>query len=148
MKTIKKNKQAVFDNEILEEFTAGLMLTGSEVKSIRAGNINLKGAYISQIGSGFVLKNAHISKYPFDRSSEYDPFRNRPLLLNQREIGKITSKLNQQGVTVIPLEIGTVGDFIKLNIAVARGRKKHDKRHLLKERDQKKTIDRLIKSYR
>ena len=148
MKIIQKNKKAYFDYEILQEFTAGIMLTGPEIKSIRKGNINLKGAYVTIVKAEAFLKNAHISKYQYDSSTDYDPFRDRKLLLNEKELHKIGNKLNTQGVTVVVLAIGLVGRFAKAQIALARGKKKHDKRETIKGREQKRTLDRLVKSYR
>ena len=148
MKIIQKNKKAYFDYEILQGFTAGITLTGPETKSVRNGNVNLKGSYVSiQNGEAFI-KSMDISKYAYNQSAEYDPFRIRKLLLNKREIEKITSQLNTQGVTVIALVIGLEGRYVKVIIGLARGKKKFDKRETLKKRDQKRTIDKLVKSYR
>lgn len=147
MKIIHKNKKAYFDYEILQEFTAGILLTGAEVKSIRGGHVNLKGAYVSiQNGEAF-LKNSHISKYSHDQSEDYDPFRVRKLLLNKREIEKLSSNLNTQGVTIVALAVGLAGRNIKAIIALVRGKKKHDKRDTIKGREQKRVMDRLIKNY-
>ncbi len=148
MKLINKNKKAYFDYEILQEFTAGIMLTGSEIKSIRAGDINLKGAYVSIDKGEAFLKNAHISKYPHDQSEDYDPFRIRKLLLSKRELHKIENQLNTQGITMVALAIGLAGRFAKLQIGLARGKKKHDKRDSIKGREQKRSLDRLIKNYK
>jgi len=148
MKLINKNKKAYFDYEILDEYTAGIMLTGAEIKSVRKGNVNLKGSYISIMNGEAFLKNANISKYPHDNSQDYDPFRVRKLLLNKREIDKINSKLNAQGVSVVPLLIGLEGKYAKLQIALVRGKKQHDKREVIKGREDKRKMDRLIKSYR
>lgn len=148
MKVIQKNKKATFDYEILQQYIAGVMLSGPEVKSIRAGNINLKGSYVGFASSNPILKNAHISKYPYDQNQNYDPFRERKLLLNQNEIKKIENALNTQGTTLIPIAVGLVGKYIKIEIAVARGKKKHDKRDTIKSRELKRQTDRLIKNYR
>ena len=148
MKLINKNKKAYFDYEILEEFTSGIMLTGSEIKSVRKGSVNLKGSYISILNGEALLKNTNISKYPFDQTQDYDPFRTRKLLLNKREINKLNSKLNTQGVSVIPLFIGLEGRLAKLQIALVRGKKQHDKRETIKGREDKRKMDRLVKSYR
>jgi len=148
MKIIQKNKKAYFDYEILQEFTAGIMLTGPEVKSVRNGNINLKGSYVSIHKEEAFLKNAHISKYQYDSRDEFNPLRERKLLLNKKELGKIANQLNTQGVTLIPLAIGLVGKFAKLKIGLVRGKKKHDKRDTIKGRDEKRRLDRLVKSYR
>lgn len=147
MKIIQKNKKATFDYEILDEFKAGLMLLGSEIKSIRKGNVNLKGSYVSiQNGRAF-LKGAHISRYPFDSNTDYDPFRDRELLLNKSELHKIENQLNNQGVTVVALAIGLDGKYAKVKIGVARGKKKHDKRETIKKREVKRQIDRAMKRH-
>ncbi len=148
MKIIQKNKKAYFDYEILQEFTAGIMLTGPEIKSVRKGNVNLKGSYVTIIKAEAFLKNVHISKYQYDSSADFEPFRERKLLLSEKELHKIGSRLNTQGVTVIILAIGLVGKYAKAQIALARGKKKHDKRETIKGREQKRTLDRLVKSYR
>lgn len=148
MKIIHKNKKAYFDYEILQEFTAGIMLTGPEIKSLRSGHVNLKGAYVSIQNDEAFLKNAHISKYPYDQNKDYDPFRIRKLLLNKRELEKIANKLNTQGVTVVPLAVGLEKKYAKLKIALVRGKKKYDKRQTIRERETKRKMDRMIKSYR
>ena len=147
MKIIQKNKKAYFDYEVIDEFKAGIMLTGPEIKSIRGGNINLKGGYISiQSGEAF-LKNVSISKYKHDSSDSHDPFRIRKLLLKESELHKITNHLNTQGITVIPLIIGLEGKYAKIQIGIVRGKKKHDKRHSIKERDVKCQMDRITKNF-
>ena len=94
MKIIQKNKKAYFDYELLQEFTAGLMLLGSEVKSVRAGNVNLKGSYVSIVHGDAVLKGATIARYPYDQNESYEPMRERKLLLSKKELHKIESSLN------------------------------------------------------
>lgn len=148
MKIIHKNKKATFDYEILHEYTAGLMLTGPEVKSVRSNNVNLKGAYVGIQNSEAYLKNCHISKYPHDQNPNYDPFRERKLLLSKKELGRIINTLNTQGVTVVPLAIGAEGRYLKLKIATARGKKKHDKRETIKNRELKRRTDQMLKGYR
>jgi len=147
MKIIHKNKKAYFDYEILQEFKAGIILLGSEIKSIRSGNINLKGAYVSLQKEKPVLKGANISRYAYDTREDYDPFRDRTLLLKQSEIDRIENQLNTQGLTLIPLYIGMDGKLAKLQMAIARGKKKHDKRNTLKERATKRQIDRALKRF-
>ena len=147
MKIIHKNKKAYFDYEIVEEYKVGIALTGPEIKSIRGGNINLKGAYISIQNEEAFLKNAHIVRYPYDQNPNYDPLRVRKLLLQKKELHKISTQLNNQGVTVTPLFIGLDGRCAKLQIAVVRGKKKHDKRETIKKRDVKRQMDRVVKQY-
>ncbi len=147
MKIIHQNKKAKFDYEILNEFKAGIMLLGSEIKSIRKGDVNLKGSYVSIHDSKAILKGAHISRYSYDSNPDYDPFRDRELLLNKSELHKITNHLNTQGVTVIPLAVVLDGKYAKIKIGVGRGKKKHDKRDSIKSRETKRQIDRAIKNH-
>jgi SsrA-binding protein len=147
LKIIHQNKKAGFDYEILDKYTAGLILLGSEIKSIRAGHVNLKGSYVSVLGEKAILKGAHITRYAHDSSTSYDPFRDRELLLNKTELHKIENSLNTQGVTVIPMAVGIEGKYAKLMIGVARGKKKHDKRHAIKQRETKREIDRAVRRH-
>ncbi|MBN2087818.1 SsrA-binding protein SmpB [Candidatus Peregrinibacteria bacterium] len=147
MKLINKNKKAYFDYEVIDEYTAGIILTGPEIKSIRGGHVNLKGGYVSIQNVEAFLKNVNISRYKHDSSSDYDPFRIRKLLLKEVELHKIINHLNTQGVTVIPLAIGLEGKYAKIQIGVVRGKKKHDKRHSIKDRDVKRQMDRITKNY-
>ena len=138
MKLIQKNKKAFFDYEILQTYLAGMMLRGSEIKSVRAGQVNLKGSYISLQGGEAFLKGANISRYPYDQAPDYDPLRMRKLLLSSKELEGLERQLNEQGVTLIPLAIGLKGPYAKLEIGVARGKKKYDKRQSIKEKESKR----------
>ncbi len=148
LKIIHKNKKAYFDYEILDEFKAGIMLLGPEIKSIRQGNINLKGAYVSVQNGVAMLKGANISRYKYDSNDAYEPFRDRELLLSKSELHKIENHLNTQGVTIIPLIIGLEGKYAKLQIGIARGKKKHDKREAIKKREITRQIDRAMKRFK
>jgi SsrA-binding protein len=148
MKIIQKNKKAYFDYEIIDEYKAGIILTGPEIKSVRSGNVNLKGSYVSVEKGEAFLKGAHISRYKYDSNKDYDPFRVRKLLLKEQEIHKISNHLNTQGVTVVPLAVGLDGKYAKVQIGVVRGKKKHDKRQSIKERDTKRQAQRAVKKYR
>lgn len=132
---LHKNKKAYFDYEILKEFTAGIALTGSEVKSCRNGGLNLQGSFVSFKDGVPSLKCATIKKYEHDNKEGYDPTRDRLLLLNEKEIHKIEMELNTAGLTVIPLQLITQGRLIKLVIGLARGKKQYDKRETIKQRD-------------
>lgn len=147
MKLIHKNKKAFFDYEILETYLAGIMLEGPEVKSVRLGNVNLKGSYVSLMSDQLVLKGAHIGRYPYDTRPNYDAFRDRKLLLTQKELDAIERKIHEQGVTLVPLAIGLKGRYIKLEIGLVRGKKKYDKRQTLKAKDEKRRVDRIMKNY-
>jgi len=148
MKIIQKNKKAYFDYEVLDEYKAGIILTGPEIKSVRSGNVNLKGSYVSVEKAEAFLKGAHISRYKYDSDKDYDPFRIRKLLLKESEVYKISNHLNTQGVTVVPLAIGLDGKYAKIQIGVVRGKKKHDKRSSIKERETKRQAQRAVKKYR
>lgn len=145
MKVIQKNKKATYDYEILEKFMAGLILTGAEVKSVRQGNVNLKGSYVVTSGKTLMLKGANISPYKQDSTGGHEPMRERELLLSKKEIEKIKKALNEQGITVVPLVIGLVGPYIKLEIGLGRGKKKHDKREAIKERSINRNMQRIMR---
>lgn len=144
MKEITKNKKAYFDYEILEEIEAGLVLNGAEIKSIRAGNVNLAGAYIGEIEKGLAVRNMHISPYA-QMDIKQDPIRERRILLHKKEIGKLHGKLKERNLTVIPLKLYLKKGYAKLLLGVCKGRKKHDKREVLKRRDQDMEIRRHLK---
>jgi len=150
MKEIAKNKKAYFDYEILDEYEAGLMLTGAEIKSIRAGNVNLKGSYVGEIQAGstigLAVKGMHVSPYTPMKVAQ-DPTRERPLLLHKKEIEKLRGKLTEQGLTIIPLKIYIKKGYCKLLIGVCRGKKKHDKRKTLKKKAQDMEVKRALKNY-
>jgi SsrA-binding protein len=136
VKTIAQNRRARFDYEILETIEAGLMLTGPEVKSCRAGHANLAGSYVSFHGGKAVLKNAKISRYAFSGpNSPHAEMRDRPLLLKKNESEKLERAISEKGIAIVALEI-RAGKYIKVLLGLARGRKKLDKRARIKEREQ------------
>lgn len=146
MSTYTINKKARFDYEILETTEAGLVLSGPEVKSVRTGGAKLVGAFITFHGTDALLTNAHISKYKYASTlKDYEPEKSRRLLLSQKEIAYLKGKSQEQGLTIIPLSLYTKGKYIKLEVAVARGKKRFDKRQSIKERELKRTIGRVIK---
>lgn len=139
-KVVSQNRRARFDYEILETLEAGIILTGQEVKSVRQGNAKLLGAYVSFLGGRPILKNASIPPYAFaSQIGDYDPGRDRPLLLTKREQEKLQALTAEKGVTIVPLEI-RAAKFIKILLGVARGRKKADKRARIKERDTQRRL--------
>ncbi len=147
MPSYSKNKKAYHDYEILEEFEAGIVLNGDEVKSVKASQANLKGAFIDVQNDEAFLNEAHISKYKNSSRKELDPARKRKLLLSKKEIVTIDTQVSQKGITAIPLELYSKKGLIKLKIGVCRGKKLHDKRHDLKKRDQEIEIRRQLKNY-
>ncbi len=147
-----KNKKARFQYEILEVFTAGIELLGTEIKSIRAGKASLVDAYCRFIPNQkrpdkpelYILM--HISEYSHGGYANHDPRRERKLLLTRRELNKLSKKVKTTGYTIVPLKmyINNKG-FAKVDIALARGKKTHDKRHDIKERDNKRDMERIRK---
>ncbi|MBE0662053.1 MAG: SsrA-binding protein SmpB [Bacteroidales bacterium] len=138
-----RNKKASFEYFLLEEFTAGMQLTGTEIKSLRAGKASVSDAYCSFSGNELFVRNLHIAEYTMGSYNNHEPKRDRKLLLNRKELKKILAKINEKGLTVIPvlLFIDEKG-LAKLKIAVAKGKKLYDKRDTLKNKDQQREIDR------
>lgn len=132
---LSENRKARFDYEVVETFEAGLVLTGSEVKSLRDKAVQLKDSYISFQGDQAFLQNAHISEYKNSSYNNHAPERLRKLLLNRHELEKIYSALAERGLTCVPLKIYFKNGRAKLEIALAKGRKAHDKREAIKKRD-------------
>jgi len=146
MKVIVKNKRAIFDYEILEKHEAGMELSGSEVKSIRGGLISLLGSFVIVKNSQLYLLNASISPYqPRNIPQDYNPSRTRRLLLHRSEIKKLIGKTREKGLTLIPLQVYNKRGKIKIEIALAKSRKKVDKREKIKERETKREIEREFK---
>ena len=138
-----KNKKAGFEYHFLATFSAGMMLTGTEVKSIREGKASLADSYCIFIDGDLFVKNMHISEYKQGSYSNHEPKRMRKLLLNKAEIRKIQSKLKEKGTTIIPVQLFfSERGFAKLEIAVARGKKMYDKRDSLKEKDLRRQMQR------
>lgn len=139
MKTFAENKRAKFDYDIKEAFTAGLVLSGAEVKSVKQGNVSLAGSYVAASAGGANLINCHIGPYKYARQEKYIPTQSRKLLLNKQEINQLLGK--EKGLVIVPLEIfaGRRG-FIKLKIGLGKARKKADKREYIKKREAEKEI--------
>jgi len=141
-----KNKKAFFNYEILEVFEAGIVLVGSEVKSIRNSNVSFTDSYcIFNNDTELFLKNLHIDTYKNTSYNEHDPKRERKLLLTKKELLKLNEKVKKQGITILPLKIYFKNGKVKINIGLARGKKQHDKRESIKEKDIKRELDRNIK---
>ncbi len=140
------NKKAYFDYEILETFEAGVVLTGAEVKSVRASKASLNGAYVIIRGGEAFLVNASISPYQVANTPKnYDPERARKLLLSEKELATLERGSEQEGLTIVAIKWYNKKRFLKLEIGLARGKKKVDKRETLKERATKRDIDRIMK---
>jgi SsrA-binding protein len=143
---VAQNKKAFHDYFILESFEAGLVLTGSEVKSLRGAHIQLKDSYVSFRGSELWLQNCHISPYNSSSYNNHLPERHRKLLLNRSEIDKIITKLKERGLTMVPLKVYFKGGKAKVEIALVKGKKDFDKRESIKKRDVKRQLDLLKRS--
>jgi len=146
--TIAENKKAFFDYFIEERYEAGLVLEGWEVKAIRAGRAQLKEGYVVLQRGAFFLIGSHISALP-EASTHVnpDPVRSRKLLLNNDEISKLISKVEQRGYTLVPLNLHYKGARIKLDIGLAKGKKQHDKRDADKARDEKREAQQAVKKF-
>ena len=130
-----KNRQARFEYEILEEYTAGIILKGTEVKSIRSGDASIAESYIYEINGELWIKNMRVARYKNASFTNHDELRERKLLLNKREIDDIITELKVRGITLIPLEAFIINNKVKLKIAIVRGKNNYDKRNTIKERD-------------
>ncbi|NEP60486.1 MAG: SsrA-binding protein SmpB [Symploca sp. SIO2G7] len=145
-KVISDNRQARFRYEILETYETGIELKGTEVKSIREGKVNLRDGYALIRNSEAWLLNVHIS--PYLKSSDYfnhDPRRTRRLLLHKKEIRKLIGKVEQQGLTLVPLKMYFKRGLVKVVIGLAKGKKLHDKRETLKKRQDQRDMERAMK---
>lgn len=141
-----KNRKATFDYEIIETFTTGIVLTGTEIKSIRQGKCGLTDTYCAVINGEVWVKNMYIAEYSFGSYNNHTTHRDRKLLLNRKEIHHIARDTMQPGFSIVPLRLFiNERGLAKLVIAIARGKKQYDKRQSIKEREDKRTIDRMFK---
>ena len=147
MKIIATNKRATYDYDISLKLDAGLVLTGSEVKSLRSNSSSIKGSYVEDIGSELWLCNCFIKKYEASSEKNNNPIRKRKLLLNKKELNKILGSIKRDGFTIVPINIyfNDIG-IVKLNIGLGKGKKKYDKRETQKLKDWNKNRQRLLKN--
>lgn len=144
---LAQNKKARHDYTILETYEAGIVLTGTEIKSVRNGRINLKDGF-ARVRNGEVwLENVHISPYEQGNQFNVDPLRNRKLLLRKKEIGKLLGATQGSGITLVPLRVYLKHGFVKLLLGVAKGKHTYDKRETLKRRDQDRELQRVMKNH-
>jgi len=141
-KIVSTNRKAYHDYFIEDTYEAGMMLTGTEVKSLREGKANLKDSYVLIKGGEAFLLNCHISPYSHGNILNHDPLRTRKLLLHRKEIEKLWGKLTQKGYTLVPLKIYFKDSRAKVEIALARGKRQYEKREAIKEREAKREMDR------
>jgi SsrA-binding protein len=145
---ISTNRRAFHDYFIDERYEAGLVLVGSEVKSLREGRANLKDAYARFFGDELFLVGAHISPYAPSSAFGHDPTRSRKLLLHRREIDRLKGKIKERGLTLVPLRLYWQKGRAKAELGLGRGKKMHDKRATLREKDARREVDRALAGVR
>lgn len=144
-----KNKRAYFDFEVLDTYTAGLMLTGTEIKSIRAGKAQISEAFCQIKKGELFIINMYIKEYELGTHYNHEPKRTRKLLLNKRELRQIEKKVKEKGFTIIPIKVFlSERGLAKIVVGIAKGKKTHDKRESIKNKDIKRETDRAVRSYK
>lgn len=141
------NRKARFDYEIIETYEAGIVLTGTEIKSIRKGSANLKDSYAIIKNNEIFILNMHISEYDKGNIFNHNETRTRKLLMHKKEILKLRDKIDQQGFTLIPLKLYFKGNKAKIEIGLARGKKNYDKREAIKKKDIERDVAKQLKNY-
>jgi SsrA-binding protein len=145
-KAVATNRKAYHDYFIEEKFEAGIMLQGTEVKSLRDGRVNLQDSYASVKGNEVFLHHCHISPYSHGNIMNHEPLRTRKLLLHQKEINKLLGKTQQQGLTLIPLRVYfSKRGLAKVELGLAKGKKQHDRRETIKKREAGREVERAMK---
>ncbi len=147
MKLLANNKKAYHDYFIEEKYEAGLSLLGSEVKSIKKGKVSIKESFISDRKGEMFIYGMHVTPYSQAYDKDIDPTRTRRLLLHKKEINKLIGKKTQAGYTVVPLKVYERDGLVKLELALAKGKKQYDKRESIKAKDDKRKMDRALKNY-
>ncbi len=135
------NKQAYHDYQIFEHFEAGINLLGAEVKAVKQGNVDINGSHVRIVGSEAYLINAKIYPYQYARPEAYDERRTRKLLLHKKEIIALKSKIDGQNLTIVPISLYTHNNLIKLELALAKGKKQYQKKEAIKQRDLQRQVD-------
>lgn len=146
MKIITQNRKAYHDYFIEDSIEAGIILVGTEVKSLREGRVNLKDSYVLIKDDEAFLLNCHISPYSHGNILNHDPLRTRKLLLHKSQLIRLKSKLVQKGYSLIPLKVYFKGPFAKVEIGLAKGKRQYEKREKIKEKDVKREIERAVKT--
>ncbi|MDK7187899.1 SsrA-binding protein [Facklamia sp. HMSC062C11] len=147
-KPLAQNRKARHDYEIIDTYEAGMVLKGTEIKSIRRGKMNIQDGFISIYGGQAWLKNVHISLYDHGNLFNHDPLRERKLLLHKKQINDLQQAIKERGMTLVPLKVYLVRGRAKILIGLARGKNLYDKRHALKEKQANRDIERALKNYR
>ena len=146
-KTISVNRKAYHDYEVLERYEAGLALKGTEIKSIRAGRVNIRDAYARPDGGELWLVNAHIAMYPAGGIYNHEPGRHRKLLLHKEEVSELVGAVNQKGLTVVPLSLYIKNHVAKVQLGLVRGKRQYDKRRTIMDREQDLEARRALKRF-
>jgi len=144
-KTVSTNRRARHEYEILDRFECGLVLHGYEVKSIREGRVNIQDAYGTVDGGEAFVENMHVSPYSHGDPRFIDPTRRRKLLLRRKEIDRLLGKVRERGLTLVPLRLYFKGPYVKIEMALARGRKLHDRRREMAEREAQRDVERAVR---
>ena len=144
VKNIATNRKARHDYHIDDTYEAGLVLTGTEIKSIRAGRVNLRDSYATLKEGELWLLNTHIAPYDQGSHTNHEPRRPRKLLMHRREINRIAGKLQEKGFTLVPLRLYLKNNLAKVELGLARGKKQYDKRAALREKETRREIDRAV----
>ena len=144
-RVVARNRRALYQYEILRRYEGGLSLTGSEIKSIRAGRVSIQEAYCRPRDGELYLVGAHIARYEPSGQANHEPTRDRRLLLHRREIAQLEQAFEQRGLTLVPLKLYLTRGLAKLEIGIGRGRRQHEKRDRLAERDARRQIERALR---
>ena len=148
MKVLAANRRARYEYEFLERITAGISLTGSEVKSVREGHVKLQDGWVAFEAGEAYLAGVHIAPYDNAGYANHDPTRRRKLLLHGRDIVRLAAKVAEKGLTVVPIAIGLEGNWIKVELALAKGKKLHDKRETIRRRELDREAEAAMKDRR
>ncbi len=148
IKIVATNRKAFRDYELEDKLEAGLVLLGTEIKSIRDGKANLTDAYVQPRGDELFLRNAHIAVYDPAGRQGHDPLRERKLLLHRREISRLMSRVQERGYTIVPTKLYLKDGRAKIEIALARGKRQYDKREVIAKRDAERDVARALKDHR
>jgi SsrA-binding protein len=144
-KTVSVNRKAGFEYELLQRLEAGIALTGTEIKSIRSGNVSIREAYVRPRDGSLWLVGAHIAKYPPAAGANHEPARDRRLLLHKRQIRELEREATTAGATIVPTRLYLHNGRAKLEIALARGKKKYDKREAIAKREAERSMQRAVR---
>ena len=143
---ISTNRRASYSYEFVQKYEAGIVLTGSEIKSVRLGKIDIRQSYARPIGNEIFLVSAHIAQYEHSNSQNHEPERSRKLLLHKTEVSNLIKGVNEQGYTIVPTRVYIKNNVAKVEIALARGKRQYDKRQTIIRRDNEREMQRSIKN--